>query len=384
MEEKLGLSEPLRKRGRTIVAEGSFKTTRRLLTGNSVNRSCSVVLFNDIILRAYKSNKTGQFKVLDICPLNHLVLVDPYQTYAVTPNSIIMCNSDPRGAILEFFFPTAEERQEWYLFLIKYTIPMSRMCNEWSIPLEGLTGKETIFAVDNCSWYEAYIERCRILVTRNYIILAWESFGITQKELIPFEAVTDIEGNKDSGELIKTNLWKENYHLKKFNNYSATSTVLRNVWQVFKRENKSNGVSVVEQTYRSAAEETSAWTNKITLSPLEQKQIWDNVKDRKKVKEGELVLESDVLNNSLFRVCKGVLVQTNSVGAGGDMLILGKDDMFGISSFLDDTKVSSCRIVAGQGGAVYVSMTRDELFNHLSGQPELLAKLFSTLARSLA
>ena len=202
--------------------------------------------------------------------------------------------------------------------------------------------------------------------------------------MIPFESITDIDGSKDSGELIKTNLWKENYHLKKFNNYSATSTVLRNVWQVFKRENKSDK-KLETPSYDTDETSVSAWTKSITLTEAEQNLLWEKslANDRVKVKEGEVVLDPDVLNDSLFRVCKGILIQSDSVDAGGDIRVLSKDDLFGVASFLDDTKVTSSRVVAGQGGAVYVSMTRDALFKNLSGQPALLAKLFSTLARSL-
>jgi len=377
LEEKLSLSEPLRKRGRTIVAEGSFKTTRRLLTGSTVSRVCSVVLFNDILLRAYKSNKTGEFKVLDISPLNHLLLIDPRQTYASVQNSITMCNIDPRGAILEFYFNSDEERQEWYQFLVQYTAPMRRICTEWGIPTEGHTGTETIYAVDNCAWYEAYIERCRILVARNYVILAWEQFGMTQKELIPLENITDIEGSKDSGELLKTNLWKENYHLKKFNNYSATSIVLRSVWQNFRREHKS---SVTPREDTSEKVEVSSWMKTFSFSSSESKAVWGSAK-RTKAKEGKVVLNSDVPNNKLFMVSKGAFIATEA--ESGDIVVLSKGDIFGAASFLDDTIVSKIQVTAGQGGASYVAITREEVCENLGKNPALLAKLFATVARSL-
>ena len=111
LEETLALSEPLRKRGRVLLLESSFNTSRRLFTGTTLNRYCTVILFNDILLRAYKSNKTGQYKVLDITNLNQLVLVDPKQLYSSGHNMIILSNIDPRGAILEFELPTSEERQ---------------------------------------------------------------------------------------------------------------------------------------------------------------------------------------------------------------------------------------------------------------------------------
>jgi len=380
LEEKLNLSEPLRKRGRTIVAEGSFKTTRRLITGSTVSRACSVVLFNDILLRAYKSSKTFEFKVLDISPLNSLIIVDPRQIYAPTQNTITMCNIDPRGAILQFFFQTTEEREEWYGFLVQYTIPMSRVCSEWKIPLEGQSGNEVIYAVDNCYWYEAYVERCRILVTNNYVVLAWESFGITQQELIPLESITDIEGSKDNSELIKTNLWKENYHLKKFNNYSSTSTVLRSVWQNYKRESRRNtkdkeaGVLGIEKPV------SSSWVNNFSFTPEEFESIWSSAPVMK-VKEGEVVLKSDAKNDKLFLVTKGVLIQTKAQGS--EILILNKGEMFGVDSFLDDTKLSLNRVTAGQGGATYSYLTRDEVSNKVGKNPKLLAKLFATLARSL-
>ena len=382
MEEKLGLSEPLRKRGRIVVAEGYFKTTRRLITGNNVSRSCSVILFNDILLRAYKSNKTAQYKLLDICPLNNLIIVDPQQTYASTPNSIVMCTFDPRGAILEFFFNSSDERKEWYEFLIKYTIPMNIVCKDWGINENGLTGKEIIFVVDNCSWYEAYIEKCRILVTRNYVILSWESFGITQNEFIPFEVIKDIEGNKDSGEIIHTQLWKGTYRLKKFNNYASTSTVLRSVWQVFKQSNRSNNISNSESLIgspRDNSNTTSPWINKLKLTQNEIRQIWSNAKNIEG-KEGDIILQSNKLNDSIFLICNGLVIQTQS--RGGDIKILTNGNIFGIASFLADYKVSQEHVVVGQGGATILSLTRNTLYSNLEKNPQLLAKFFSTLALS--
>ena len=62
------------------------------------------------MLRAYKSVKTGQYKVLDITSLSQLVLVDKNHTYGAA-NSISLCNLDPRAGVLELTLQNEEKRK---------------------------------------------------------------------------------------------------------------------------------------------------------------------------------------------------------------------------------------------------------------------------------
>jgi len=384
LEEKLGLTEPLRKRGRLIVAEGSFNTSRRLYNGNVVSRVCSVILFNDILLRAYKSPKTGQFKVLDICPLNHLMIIDPFQIYAAEPYTITLCNIDPRGAILAFHMSSNEERQEWYQYLVRYTMPMSRVCNNLlQVPYEGPNGTEVIYMVDSCAWEEAYLDHCRVMVTNNHIILMWEAFGLTQTELIPFTAITNMEGNKDSGEIIKTNLWKEVYHLKKFKNYSTYSTVVRAVWQVSrKRKRKEEPTqSAVKGNKKRRSSVVSLWTTQTTFSREDWKSLWKHGQ-KMDVKSGEEVIMAGDPNDRLYQVSKGTLMQSQYDGKG-DVTQLEKGHLFGVATFLEESSKSTVTVSGGSEGATILWISRTTILSELSGNPAHLAKFFAALAREL-
>lgn len=387
LEEKLGLTEPLRKRGRLIVAEGTFNTSRRLYNGNVVSRVCSVILFNDILLRTYKSHKTGQFKVLDVCPLNHLIIVDPFQVYAAEPNTITLCNIDPRGAILAFHMGSNEERQEWYQYLVRYTMPMSRVCNNLlQVPYEGPGGTEVVYMVDSCAWEEAFLDHCRVLVTNNHIILMWEAFGLTQTELIPLTAITNMEGNKDTGEIIKTNLWKEVYHLKKFKNYSIYSTVVRAVWQVTRKrkrtpEDTTPSVLATKGKRKRKSSVVSHWNTQTTFLREEWKSLWKHGQ-KLEVKAGEEVLMAGDPNDRLYQVYKGTLMQSQLDGKG-DVTQLEKGNFFGVASFLEEDSKSTVTVTGGGEGACVQWLSRATILTELGPNPSLLAKFFAALAREL-
>ena len=376
LEETLALSEPLRKRGRVLLLESSFNTSRRLFTGTTLNRYCTVILFNDILLRAYKSNKTGQYKVLDITNLNQLVLVDPKQLYSSGHNMIILSNIDPRGAILEFELPTSEERQEWYNSLCKSTVSMNRLCMEWELKFEKYY---ILIAVDDCTWTEAHIERCRIFITTYHICLTWESFGSTQKELIPLHLITDIEPCKDNGDRMKTSLWNSVYTLTKFNNYTNTTTILKTVWQSARRDAKRESESM-QHSSETAVPQDKSLSSMFLMSNEELDVIYKGTSPVS-YPPSTVILEENMKNDKIFRIAKGTAIVTDLFG---NRNVLTKGDFFGVGSFINgkDTRI---KITANEEGGVDVlAKSRDDIINELKeSNPILLAKFFATLANSL-
>ena len=149
------------------------------------------------MLRAYKSVKTGQYKVLDITSLSQLVLVDKNHTYGAA-NSISLCNLDPRAGVLELTLQNEEKRKEWISKLEVNTISIHKACAFWGIPNAH---NPVIYCVDSCSWSAAYITQCRFTITTNFILLSWERFGLIQHEIIPLSTVIHIESNSKDGEI---------------------------------------------------------------------------------------------------------------------------------------------------------------------------------------
>lgn len=393
LEQRLTLNEPLRKKGRFIVLEGQL--TIQEVDGTSFE--CSVVLFNDLLVRAATPTKRSDKATADriarifaLLPVMQLVVVDPESRFS-DARSLLLANTDPRyGDGFRMVFATESERTQWYQSFVRYSLSMKQLCCDWGIPWADFTNEQVLCA-ERCCWKQAYVAECRILITSNHFCICWEAFGSTERETLPLSTITSFRRQGADGLDIAIEGWKGSYQFTSLQTLDNTLTVLEAL-RKSRAASKAAAAAAATTTTTATATATSpvplgvspddaldapACTDldPLILDEADQLELWRDGDTLSFVHE-EVILLPETRNISLYQILTGnVTVQDSD---GHQVALLAEGDIFGVRSFLDGRK-AGITVTGGGAGVTVIAINRPSILEQLTDNPRLLAKFMAML-----
>jgi hypothetical protein len=404
LEERLALNEPLRKKGRFIVHEGQYSVRDG---NNSSSTECSIVFFNDLLIRATTSKKaaTGTSSVHALLPMSQIVVVD-FNSRFSDAKTLALANTDPRyGDWFRIEFATEADRNQWVQSFSRYSLSIKQLCCDWSIPLHDLTD-EVVLCADRCCWKQAYVNKCHILITTHHLCMCWEAFGSTERETIPLSSVTSFKRQGSDGLDIIIDGWKGLYQFTDLISLDLTILVLEvgiRRAQVAaaiavastpsatpNNNNNGNNKSLSSENVLSrigsaprvdvAAAPTCMDLDPLLMDEADLLQLWKEGDTLSYVNE-ETILLPDTRNINVYQILTGSVTVKDADGQ--QVAILAEGDLFGVRSFLDGRK-AGITVTGGGAGVTVIALHRPSILEQLADNPRLLAKFMAMLGCKVA